>query len=38
MNKDKILAKSRKEYKNNDEREVQIKAKPMTFSYMVNLN
>ncbi len=35
MNKEEILAKSRKEYKNNDERELQVKDKSMTFSYIV---
>ena len=34
MNKEEILAKSRKEYKNNDERELQVKDKSMTFSYI----
>ena len=35
MTKEEILAKSRKEYKNNDERELQVKDKSMTFSYIV---
>lgn len=35
MNKEEILAKSRKENKNNDERELRVKDKSMTFSYIV---
>ena len=35
MNKEEILSKSRKEYKNNDEKELQVKDKSVTFSYIV---
>lgn len=35
MDKEEILAKSRKENENNDERELQVKDKSITFSYVV---
>ena len=34
MNKEEILAKSRKENQDHDERELQVKDKSMTFSYI----
>ena len=34
MDKEEILAKSRKENKNNDERELQVKDKSIAFSYI----